>query len=294
MEWTVALKMTIALAVLIVAAIADWRTREASDRFWMLIGGAGMAFLAWQIVQDDVNLIYLLILVPIGLFFADIFWEREGMFEGGVHYLPIILYGVGLGILGTMVITFYQDLYFWMLMIVPVMFLVFILMYQFNVIKGGADAKALISLSIMFPTYPVVGPFPLIPVPFDTAQFVLPFPLLILFNAALLTIAVPVVLLAYNTVKGQFRFPAMLFGYPLPVQEAKAKFVWPMERYECGQLKFSVFPGPSEDTAADLDKLAEAGRKEVWVTPKIPFLMPIAASLVFSFVIGNVLFLFLW
>jgi preflagellin peptidase FlaK len=294
MEWTVILKMTIAIAVLIAAAVADWRTREASDWFWMIIGVAGMAFLAWQIVQDNVDPLYLLILVPIGLFFGDIFWEREGILENGVNLLAMAVYGVGLAILGIMIIMFYEDLYFWMLMIVPIMFLVFILLYQFDVIKGGADAKALIALSIMFPTYPVAGPFPLIPVPFDTAQFVLPFPLLILFNAALLTIAVPVALFAYNTAKGRFRLPAMLFGYPLPVTEAKGKFVWPMERIEDGGIRFSVFPAPSEDIPGDLDKLSAAGLKEVWVTPKIPFLIPITASLLFSFVVGNLLFLIMW
>jgi preflagellin peptidase FlaK len=294
MEWTVILKMTIAMVVLIAAAVADWRTREASDRFWMIIGVAGMVFLAWQIVQDGADLLYLLILVPIGLFFGDIFWEREGLLENGINLLAMALYGVGLTILGIMVLMYYDDLYFWELMIVPIMFLVFILLYQFDVIKGGADAKALIALSIMFPTYPVAGPFPLIPVPFETAQFVLPFPLLILFNAALLTITVPAVLLAYNATKGRFRVPAMLFGYPLPVTDAKNKFVWPMERVEDGEIKFSVFPAPSEDIPGDLDMLSAAGLKEVWVTPKIPFLIPITASLLFSFIVGNLLFLLMW
>jgi hypothetical protein len=167
------------------------------------------------------------------------------------------------------------------------------LLYQFDVIKGGADAKALIALSIMFPIYPVIGPLPLIPVPFETAQFVLPFPLVVLFNAAILTLAVPVALFAFNVSRRRFRFPAMFIGYVLPIAEAKNKYVWPMERFEDGERKLILFPGPSEDTGADFDRLAEAGIQEVWVTPKIPFLIPITASLVFSVVVGNLLFLFL-
>lgn len=293
MDWMPLLKVTIALAVLVLAARADWRTREASDAYWMVIGGAGMVFLAAQIIMDGADPLYLAILIPIAIFFADIFWERKGMFEDGINLAPLALYIVGFAILGWMVYRFNSELYFWELMVVPVMFLVFILLYQFDVIKGGADAKALIALSIMFPLYPQIGPLPLITIPFETAQFVLPFPLLVLFNAALLTLAVPVAMLLLNISRHQFRFPAMLFGYVMPVAEARKSYVWPMERIEEGDRRLSLFPGPSEDTGADLDRLSEAGAEEIWVTPKVPFLIPITASLVFSVVVGNLLFLFL-
>ncbi|MBI0581762.1 MAG: hypothetical protein JET69_01960 [Methanomassiliicoccales archaeon] len=293
MDWMPLLKVTIALVALALAARADWRTREASDAYWIIIGGAGMVFLAAQVIMDGENLLYLAILLPIAIFFADIFWERKGMFEDGINIVPLALYIVGFAILGWMVYQFNAELYFWKLMVIPILFLIFILLYQFDVIKGGADAKALIALSIMFPTYPVIGPLPLIAIPFDTAQFVLPFPLLVLFNAAILTLAVPVAMFALNISRRQFRFPAMLFGYVMPVSEAKKRYVWPMERIENGERRFSLFPGPSEDSNADFDKLAEAGAQEVWVTPKVPFLIPITASLVFSVVVGNLLFLFL-
>jgi len=291
MDWMPLLKVTIALAALALAARADWRTREASDAYWMVIGGAGMVFLAAQIIMDGANLLYLAILVPIAIFFADIFWERRGMFEDGVNVAPLALYAVGFAILGWMIYQFSSELYFWELMVVPIMFLIFILL--FDVIKGGADAKALIALSIMFPTYPQFASIPLIPVPFETAQFVLPFPLLILFNAALLTLAVPVAMLVLNASRRQFRFPAMLFGYVMTIDEARKSYVWPMERLEDGERRLRLFPGPSEDTNADLDRLAESGASEIWVTPKVPFLIPITASLMFSVVVGNLLFLFL-
>ncbi len=293
MDWTSVLMVAIAFAVLFLAARADWKTREASDLYWIVIGAAGMVFLAAQILNDGVNLAYLLILVPIGLFFLDIFWERKGMFEDGINPIPLAMYVLGFAILGFMIFQYSSDLYFWKLMIVPIMFLIFILLYQFDIIKGGADAKALIALAIMFPLYPLIDTLPIIHLPYDAAQFVLPFPLLILFNAAVITIVVPVFLLVYNLTRGQVRFPAMLFGYKLPVAEAKNKFVWPMERIENGELKFSVFPKGSEFTAAEFDQLAAAGLQEVWVTPKIPFLIPIAASLLFSVIVGNLLFLFI-
>ncbi|MDW5562284.1 MAG: A24 family peptidase C-terminal domain-containing protein [Methanomassiliicoccus sp.] len=293
MDWMPLLKVTIAMVALVLAARADWRTREASDAYWIIIGGTGMVFLVAQVLLDGEDLQYLIILLPIAIFFADIFWERKGIFEDGVNVLPLALYLVGFAVLGWMVFEFNAQLYFWELMIIPIMFLVFILLYQFDVIKGGADAKALIALTIMFPTYFQLGPFPLIAVPFETAQFMLPFPLLVLFNAALLTLAVPVFLLILNSSRRQFRFPAMLFGYVMPIAEAREKYVWPMERVEDGQRKLRLFPGPAEDTANELDALAATGAQAIWVTPKVPFLIPITASLAFSVVVGNLLFLFL-
>ncbi|OPY26144.1 MAG: Preflagellin peptidase [Methanomassiliicoccales archaeon PtaU1.Bin030] len=293
MDWISVLKVAIAFIVLAIAARADWRTREASDVYWMVIGGTGMFFLAAQIVLDGANIIYLAMLAPIAWFFVDIFWDRKGMFEDGISPLPLGLYAISFGILAMMIYLYNADIYFWKLMIVPIMFLIFILLYQFDIIKGGADAKALIALSIMFPLYPIIEPFPLIDLPYDAAQFVLPFPLLILFNAAIITVIVPVLLLFYNLSKKQVRFPAMILGYRMPIEEAKGKFVWPMERVEEGAVKFSVFPPASETLNEDLDRLSAAGLKEVWVTPKIPFLIPIAASLLFSVIVGNLLFLFI-
>lgn len=293
MDWISVLKVAIAFIVLAIAARADWRTREASDVYWMVIGGAGLAFLAAQILLDGVNIAYLAILGPIAWFFVDIFWDRKGMFEDGISPLPLGLYAMSFGLLAVMIYQYNADIYFWKLMIVPIMFLVFILLYQFDIIKGGADAKALIALSIMFPLYPIIEPFPLIGLPYDAAQFVLPFPLLILFNAAIITVIVPILLLFYNLSKKQVRFPAMLLGYRVPIDEAKGKFVWPMERVDEGEVKFSVFPPASENLQEDLDKLNAAGLNEVWVTPKIPFLIPIAASLLFSVIVGNLLFLFI-
>ncbi len=291
MDWITVLKVAIAFIVLAVAARADWKTREASDMYWIVIGAVGLAFLGAQIVMDGAELTYLLILPPIAWFFADIFWDRKGMFEDGISPLPLALYAVSFALLAAMIYLYHGETYFWKLMIVPIMFLVFILLYQFDVIKGGADAKALIALSIMLPLYPVIGPLPLIGIPYDAAQFVLPFPLLILFNAALMTIVVPLVLLVYNLSKRQVRFPAMLLGYRMKVEDARNKFVWPMERVEDGQVRISAFPRASETVNEDLDQLLAAGRTEVWVTPKIPFLIPIAASLLFSTVVGNLLFL---
>jgi preflagellin peptidase FlaK len=293
MDWTPALMVAISFIVLALASLSDWRTREASDLYWIIIGGAGLAFLAMDMFLHAPDALYFLFLVPIAIFFFDIFWDRKGIFEDGIYLLPLGLYVLGFVTLGFLTLEFNAQAYFWQLMVIPIMFLLFILLYQFDVIKGGADAKALIALSIMFPLYPLMDNLPLLQPPFFNAQFILPFPLLILFNAALMTIAVPLALFFYNLYKKDIRFPAMLFGYKLSITEAKTKFVWPMERMVDGQAKLSIFPKGSDSQTEQFDQLASAGLEKVWVTPKIPFLVPITAGLVFSAVVGNLFFLFI-
>jgi preflagellin peptidase FlaK len=181
----------------------------------------------------------------------------------------------------------------WQLMVIPILFVLIFFMYQFNIIKGGADAKALMAIALLIPRYPIIGPFPLIHLTTDLAQYILPFAILVLFNAALLTLIVPLVMLFYNLTKRDVKFPAMLFGYTMDLPEARKRFVWPMEYVKDGVIKTSAFVKSDDSTEEQLNQLEAAGRTRIWVTPKIPFLIPITASLLFSSIVGNIIFFFL-
>jgi|LFRM01.2.fsa_nt_gb preflagellin peptidase FlaK len=291
MDWLTVSKVVLAFALLLMASRADWRTREVSDVYWLFLGVAGMAFLAVQMYLDAADLSYYLILLPIAVVFLDIFWERKGMFEDGVNLVPLLLYVATFASLAWLVIEHYTELYLWNLMIIPVMFAIFIILYQFDIIKGGADAKALIALAIMFPVYPFIGSFPLIAPPTELSEFILPFPLLILFNAALVSLAVPIALLILNIARRDVNIPAMLFGYRMSLDRAEKSFVWPMERMVDGERRMEYFPRSSEEAGAQFQALRAAGVNEIWVTPKVPFLIPITISIPFSVIIGNLLFL---
>lgn len=291
MDWVTASKIVLAFGLLLLASRADWKTREASDAYWVVLGVAGMIFLAVQIHLDAADPSYYLILFPIAVFFLDIFWDRKGVLEDGVNLVPLLLYVAAFATLAWLVLEHHGDLYLWGLMLVPIMFFLFILFYQFDLIKGGADAKALIALAIMFPLYPQGDGFPLIALPTDMSDFFLPFPLLILFNAALLTLAVPLAMLALNLARRDVSFPAMLFGYRMSLDEAEKKFVWPMERMVDGERKMNYFPRSSDAASDELEELREAGADTVWVTPKVPFLVPITISVLISTFIGNPFFL---
>jgi preflagellin peptidase FlaK len=292
MDWLVIARLVVALGVLGYASYTDWRTREASDLNWLAIGIVGYVLLATDIAMSGAPPVYFIFLVPVGVLFFDMFWDRKGVFEDGIHVVPMALYALAAISLAVLLVLYGNDPYLWRLLTIPLLFVFFFLLYQFDVIKGGADAKALIALALLFPSYPVLGQFPLIHLPTDLAQYVFPFALLVLFDAALLSLVVPIILFFYNAGKHDLRFPAMLFGYRVDVASVRQKFVWPMERLDGERIRLILFPRRDEaENAAILDELERAGVKRIWATPKIPFLIPIAAAVAFSFIVGNILFL---
>lgn len=78
---------------------------------------------------------------------------------------------------------------------------------------GGADAKALLVLALLFPTYPhyEIGSvaFPLTVTPIETFSFT------ILTNAVVIGIAIPIGLAVANAASGRFN-SVMFIGWPVP------------------------------------------------------------------------------
>jgi preflagellin peptidase FlaK len=293
MDWMPIARLAIAIAVLLYGSYTDWKTRTASDTCWLAMGIAGLAFLAFEMIDSGEDLTYLLMLVPIGWLFFDLLIDRKGLFESGVNYLPLSLYIVSFAVLGYMFYAFREEAYFWALISIPLMFLVYFILYIVDVVKGGADAKALIALSLLLPIYPIIGAMPLLDLPNDVAQYVMPFSLLALFYGALLTLAVPLYYLVVNLARGDRRFPSMLFGVRMDIAEAKGKFVWPMEYVDGGEIKISSLPKGPESIEDHFASLEAKGLTKIWVTPKIPMLIPITAGVIIAAVVGNVLFLFI-
>jgi preflagellin peptidase FlaK len=170
---------------------------------------------------------------------------------------------------------------------VPLLIVFFFVMYQLDVIKGGADAKALIALSLLFPAYPELAGLPVLELNDPASLNILPFPVLVLFNGAILTLLVPIGMLLVNLVRRDIRFPLMLFGTRMSIEEAEKKHVWPMERAADGKVRTVLFP--RSDDEADWDALRAAGVDRPWVTPKVPFLIPLTLAVPFSLLLGNLL-----
>ncbi len=284
-------RVAIAVAVLVFASYSDWKTRMASDLNWVFLGCAGIIMLFIEMAALGVQWQYYLLLFPIAVLFLDLFWERRGLMENGPNIPIIALYSLVIITLAYLFLTLGEQQLFIQYLTVPVMFVLLILMYQFDIIKGGADAKALIALTLVFASYPVFLQFPLIEISNPMLTVAFPFSLLILFNAALLSLIVPIGLLFLNVSRRDIKVPAMFFGYKVSIEDVKRTFVSPMQRVEEGQVRFRYIPKEGEDFDKVLEQLANAGEKTIWVTPKLPFLLFITVSVLLSAVVGNLVLL---
>jgi preflagellin peptidase FlaK len=175
------------------------------------------------------------------------------------------------------------------LLTIPVMIVVAHVFFQTGLLKGGADAKALMSLAVLAPFYPEFLGFPLIELGSQAGtlmEIFFPFSLVILMNAAILTVFAPLAFLIINARKGNLEFPQCLFGYKASLNDFP-KFAWLMERVRNGRVVVGVFPKRRGDREEQIQALRSLDRTEAWATPQLPFMVPMLLGLLISFFIGN-------
>lgn len=166
---------------------------------------------------------------------------------------------------------------------------------------GGADAKVLMVISIILPVFPQLS----------VSSLQLPLwgvPLLDLFtfsvfgNSVLLTIIVPLGLLIYNIVtvppRELIKKPLYaLIGYRQRIDNLQEGHIRLIERYE--ETSGTVTPrftrsGTSidEDAILKLKKLHKKGLigEYVWITPGLPFMIPITAGFLAAVIFGDLIF----
>lgn len=160
------------------------------------------------------------------------------------------------------------------------------ILFQLGVF-GGADAKSLIVLSIIFPVYPIFTIFGYVfplnaPLPFLKDFFAFG----IFENAVLLTIVVPLGLALYNLSKMGFHIDKPLYafiGYKTKISELSQKrHIKLIEGFEIenNKIKFYFKRGGVELDEEVINELKNASEKGlikdyVWVTPGLPFMIPI-------------------
>lgn len=163
---------------------------------------------------------------------------------------------------------------------------------------GGADAKSLIVLSIIMPAYPslhVLGySFPLKEPLIDL------FALGIFSNAVLLTIIVPLGLAMINLVKMGYHIDKPLFifiGYKTRISELAGRHVRLIHDYEVinGAVQTRFKRGGvdiDEEIISKLKSLSKRGliEDDIWVTPSLPFMIPITAGFFVAVLYGDMIF----
>ena len=295
------------LLVLSYASYSDLRSRKVKNSVWIIMGVVGGIILFFNLFIRDIDNIfyYLLTIGPILILFMY-FLTCEYVIDlekKKVNYPWLILIILGISIIIYQIFVFWENILtnFIYLHLISILLLIFIfyIFYLTNLLHGGADTKAMMAIAILVPFYPEFAGFPLLKTTFDlpstiALQLVFPYALIILFNAVILSIFIPIGFAIYNTTKGHFKFPHMFLGYKMDVDIKNAKkFVWLMERVDDGKLYSVLRPSKVDDLKLEdeLKKFQDIGIKKVWVTPQIPFMITLAIGYVFAFLIGNIMFL---
>ncbi len=169
------------------------------------------------------------------------------------------------------------------LIFIPIMIALVYVLFQLRLIFGGADAKALMAIAILVPLAPAISQFPL----WDRS--LMPASWFIFSNSVILFLFIPLSLLLFNIAKRNIQFPYALLGYKMDIKKARDKFVWPLEKIVDGKRKFSYMPKNFE-IEDELDEFEKNGINKIWITPKIPFMIPLLAGFICAFVLGDILY----
>ena len=280
MEWYIPAGIAITVAVMLSACYFDWRYREVPDIHWWVLGLSGIVLTAVSLT-DGMRLEWTMMLLGSVMILFFILFDIE------VSRTVSVLYVIAMAVLFIYpAVTAFDDQTVRFFLVIPVCFVIFYLMFMLGVLRGGADAKCLMVMAMMFQTYPEISPFPLIPDPSFQIQTVFSFPIAVLFHAALFSFA----WLFWTVIRKIYRRddPVEMYSlswYRMSIEEARRSHVWPKQDAVDGMIV--NVRGIPQDGA--LDRLEAAGAKDVWVTPIIPFMVPITVAVIFILTVGSLL-----
>ncbi len=150
---------------------------------------------------------------------------------------------------------------------------------------GGADAKALIALSVMFPIYPRIGMFPIL----NTGIGIFAFS--VLSNSVIVAPILALIMLIRNLKERDGRLIYRFIGFKVDADRIP-KFHNLLEYVDENWNIVRVVRGIEPDELM-LKRLKEAKERgivdRIWVTPALPFLIFMTAGLVVAILMGDLL-----
>jgi uncharacterized membrane protein YtjA (UPF0391 family) len=283
------------VATFLYAAYRDWKVREVDDVAWVpaaLIGAVlGFGGLTLSSAAAVVSWLLVSVFVVQHLVPWDVRLEKVSQNLPGA--LEIVLYaGVGFVLLVIGLVDGVGNSGLPLVAIAAYLSVLFArALFEFGVLYGGADAKALMVAGLVLP----VDATPLVHVPGAALTLLgfYPFTLTLLMDAALFAIAVPLLLAARNIRRGDFEFPKGFTSYRLPVADLPRRFVWLRDpTFHRGQEADDAETSEEDQQIRERQarELAANGVKVVWVTPQVPFVVLLAVGAVAGLVAGNLLF----
>ncbi|WP_406655602.1 A24 family peptidase C-terminal domain-containing protein [Methanolobus sp. ZRKC2] len=166
---------------------------------------------------------------------------------------------------------------------------------------GGADAKVLMVISLIVPTFPAIMIYGT-QLPINGVPPLGLFAFSVFGNSVILTIVVPIGLFLYNLLRNPLKENLkrpfyMLIGYRSPVSKLEKGHIRMIDSYSETEdgISFGFTRTGTELTSnviAELKGYLRDGRMNdsVWVTPGLPFMIPITAGFITAVVFGDLIF----
>ena len=262
----------VVFVALLSSSYQDLVRREVSDIHWWVIGISGVI----SVAMDFQGTYGITVTIGSVLIIFDILCPLE-IPRRMEYVLDTII--VCLFLIPVMISPNGEYVFETLSIIIPT--IVFYVMYLMGILKGGADAKCLITLSILFhgdvSSYAIMG----------TSASPLPFSLVLLFYAALLTMLYALSIMIRNVIEGNgIGFHPW---YRMGLDDARTSYVWSKQDVIDGSI--AILKGVADEGV--YDRLDSMGAKDVLVTPMIPFIIPITISFAFIILAGDPLSLLL-
>ena len=276
-----AVKVVIVLVVLVYASVSDLRTREVTDKCWWILGTFGICCMIYSSFSEGMRWEYAMMTIGATMILLSILTDviPEGGIEKAFHVLTALMFLIPLALS-------FDDVLVKQFFMVFAVFVIFLLMFFTGVIKGGADVKCLIVISMVFFSYPSFSVFPLIASSDPVYEIIFQFSLMTLLFAALFSLSTAFYVMSKN-IKNGTDVKRRYMGFEMSIDEARRSHVWPLQFVSDGNV---ITTWKAQDPAV-LDDLSAAGSEKVLVTPMVPFLVPITAAVIFLVLIGNPYFL---
>ena len=277
-------RVSVVFAVMIYASVSDIRSREVTDRCWWILGILGIGCMIYSAFAEGMRWEYVLLIIGSVMILADILSEViDNNTVGKIfHVLMALMFLIPL-------MYSFDDMIVKQFFMVFVMFIVFLLMFITGIVKGGADVKCLIVLSMVFTSYPSLSGFPLIASPGPMYEMIFQFSIMVLFFAALLSMLTMFYVLSVNIRNGDRQVKKRYMGFMMSIEKARSSYVWPLQFVSDAGI-VTTWKAQDPEVLNDLDA---AGAENVLVTPMVPFMVPMTIAILFLTLIGNPYFLIL-
>lgn len=276
-------RLFLGVSVLAFASYTDWQWRRAPNVLWSILSLAGVLLLAVNVGSDpapwSAKWPYLLPLAIVGLLFSERTWSDLASLALGV--LGSVL-AIVVGMRAPESVTVESA----MLAISTLLAFALYGMWYLGLIAGGADAKALLACCVLLP-FPIAlaGSLPLLPASVPGAFSVLG-------NSLVLFMVIPLAFFVVNLSRGELRLPHAFLGVKRRAADVRLGHQWPMEAVdEEGRRRTKLFASrmSDEEIETTFERVQALGEERVWVSPKIPFMIPMLAGYVTAFFVGDLL-----